>query len=596
MKLLSPLALWFLVLIPLLILMYILKQKFQEREISSLYLWHQVLLDTKAATPFQRFRRNILFFLQLLILLLVIFSLTKPFLLWNNKNYENVVMVIDTTGSMSALWEKDSRLDEAKKKATATVNSLASGSKITIISSGKNSRVEVSGSTDKSATIKKIKEIKGTNSAGNIDEVNSLVKAICKEYKSYKVIFFTDKAVNMKEVNGEVVDLATKRNNMSLDYIAHSQMEKGLKVMVRVTNHGDEDNKIELCLYGETKLVAYKDLNMKASETQTVYFENVPQNNKYIYGEISEKDALMEDNSIYSIVKQSNAGRILLCTDGNVFLEKAITTLKDIELFKSSSSEKVPPDFDLYIFDGKVPETLPKKGSMLFINPNKSNEFFKVSEEVGGGTASVVTHAITKYMGNGDFIISKLRQIETPYWGNPLLKVGEKQVSFVGAQKDQKIGVLGFDLHNTDLPLTTEFPIFINNLISYLIDRDTLTVNKYNCGESVNIIPLPQAEKINVITPDKIKEAVSTKYPVKPFEDTAKPGIYEIKQKLFEKEDSKLIAINFPSSESDISVQKSSTTNTFGSLLNKGGIDLSSFLLILALMIIIIEWLVYTRS
>lgn len=595
MKLLSPLALWFLLLIPLLILMYILKQKFQEREISSLYLWHQVLLDTEAATPFQRFRRNILFFLQLLILLLVIFSLTNPFLMWQNKNYENVVMVIDTTGSMSAIYEKDSRLEEAKKKATATVNSLASGSKITIISSGKNSRVEVSGSTDKRDAIKKIKEIKETNSEGNIDEVNSLVKAICKEYKSYKVIFFTDKAVNLKEVNGEVVNLATKKNNMSLDYIAHSQMEKGLKVMVRVTNHGDEDNKIELCLYGETRLVAYKDLNIKAGETQTVYFENVPQNNKYIYGEISEKDALMEDNNIYSIVKQSNAGRILLFTEGNVFLEKAITTLKDIELFKSSS-EKITEDFDLYIFDGKVPQVLPEIGSMLFINPNKSNEFFKVSKEVEGGTASVVTHAITQYMGSNDFVISKLRQIETPYWGNPLLKVGETQVSFVGEQKDQKIGVFGFDLHDTDLPLTTEFPILINNLISYLIDRDTLTSNQYKCGESVNIIPLPQAERINVITPDKIKEEVSTKYPVKPFEETSKPGIYEIKQKLLEKEDSKLIAINFPNSESDISVGKSTTISTSGSLLNSGGIDLSSYLLILALMIILIEWLVYTRS
>ncbi|MGV8982535.1 vWA domain-containing protein [Clostridium sp.] len=596
MKFLSPIALWFLVLIPVLILMYILKQKFEEREISSLYLWHQVLLDTDAAEPFQRFRRNILFFLQLLILLLVIFSLTKPFILWQNKNFENVVMVIDTTGSMSALSEKDSRLDQAKKSATSTVNSLASGSKMTIISSGKNSRVEVSGSTDKSATIKKIKEIKASNSEGNIDDVNSLVKAICKEYKSYKVIFFTDRAVNLNGVNGEVVDLATKKNNMSLDYIAHSQMEKGLKVMVRVTNHGDADNKIELCLYGEDRLVAYKDLNIKASETQTVYFDNVPQNNKYIYGEISEKDALMEDNSIYSIVKQSNAGRILLCTDENVFLEKAITTLKDIELFKSASSENITEDFDLYIFDGKVPKVLPKKGSILFINPDKSNEFFKVSKEVDGGTASVIPHAITRYMGNDDFIISKFSQIETPYWGNPLLKVGEKQVSFVGVKKDQKIGVLGFDLHDTDLPLTTEFPIFINNLISHLIDRDTNMVNKYNCGEPVNIIPLPQAEKINVITPDKTKEEVSTKYPVKPFEDTTKPGIYEIRQKFLESEDSKLIAINFPSSESDISVQKSSTITTSGSLLNSGGINLSSYLIILALMIIIIEWLVYTRS
>ena len=199
---------------------------------------------------------------------------------------------------------------------------------------------------------------------------------MCKQYKSYKVIYFTDRAVNLEEINGEVVNLSTDRNNVSLDYIAHSQTEKGLKVMIRVTNHGKESNKIELCLYGETKLMAYKDISLKPSETQTVYFENISQNNKYIYGEISQKDALMDDNTIYSVVKQNNAGKILLCSDQNIFLEKAITTLKDVELYKAASSEKITEDFDLYIFDGKLPEVLPKKGSILFINPNKSNEFF----------------------------------------------------------------------------------------------------------------------------------------------------------------------------------------------------------------------------
>lgn len=56
MTLFSPWALWFLALIPLVILMYILKQKFEEREISSTYLWHQVLKDMEVNTPWQRLK------------------------------------------------------------------------------------------------------------------------------------------------------------------------------------------------------------------------------------------------------------------------------------------------------------------------------------------------------------------------------------------------------------------------------------------------------------------------------------------------------------------------------------------------------------
>ena len=233
---------------------------------------------------------------------------------------------------------------------------------------------------------------------------------------------------------------------------------------------------------------------------------------------------------------------------------------------------------------------------MLFVDPNSSNELFKVGEEVTGANATVLSNGITKYMGNNNFVISKLRKIETPYWGNALLKVGEKDASFVGEQKGQKIGVIGFDFHNTDLPLTTDFPVFINNLISYLIERDTLTNTKYSCGDSVNIAPLPQTEKISVITPDKNKVEVSSKYPVKPFEATAKPGIYEIKQKIGEKEDSKLIAVNFPTSESDISLQKDSSNKTQATTLNKGVINIAYALLIGALLFISIEWIVYVRS
>lgn len=596
MRLLSPNALWFLTLIPIFILMYILKQKFEEKEIGSLFLWQQVLQDTEAASPFQRLRKNILFFLQFLILLLIIFSLTDPFLLWKNKNYENVIMVIDTSGSMSAKADKNTRLEEAKKKATEGVRALASSSKITLITCGENSRVEISGSTDKKQVINKINEVKEMNSAGDINDCYSLVKAISNQYKSYKIIYFSDRTVDMKELNGEVVNVATEESNVSIDYISHSVTDKGMKVMMRVTNHGKEKGNIELCLYGESKLISLKNINIKSGETQTVYFDNVPQNNKYIYGEISQKDALEEDNTIYSIIKQKDARKILLVAEQNVFLEKAIAALKDVELYKTVPGEKITEDFDLYIYDGKIPKELPQKGNIMIINPSDNNALFTVGQEVEGGNAKINSHAITKYMGNSDFIISKFREIKTPYWGNTLFKIGDKEVSFVGEQKGQRIGVLGFDLHNTDLPLTSEFPIFINNLISYLIDRDTLSSNSYNCGESITIDPLPEAEKINVLNPDKVNEEISSKYPVKPYENTVKPGIYEIRQKIGNNEDSKLIAVNFPTTESDISVQKSTSNSVKNSSINIGGISLNFYLLLLALIVIIIEWIFYIRS
>ena len=58
MKLFAPWALWFMGSIPIIIMMYILKQKFEEREISSVYLWQQVLKDIEVNTPWQKLKKN----------------------------------------------------------------------------------------------------------------------------------------------------------------------------------------------------------------------------------------------------------------------------------------------------------------------------------------------------------------------------------------------------------------------------------------------------------------------------------------------------------------------------------------------------------
>ena len=61
--------LWLLTLLAPLVLLYFLKLKRPRAEIPSLALWRQVLQDHRVNSPFQRFKRNLLLLLQLLLLL-----------------------------------------------------------------------------------------------------------------------------------------------------------------------------------------------------------------------------------------------------------------------------------------------------------------------------------------------------------------------------------------------------------------------------------------------------------------------------------------------------------------------------------------------
>lgn len=604
MKLFSPIALGFLFLVPVLVLMYILKQRYEERQVSSLYLWQQVIMDLDATSPFQRLKRNILFFLQLLILLLCIFALANPFISWKNNNYQNIVIVIDNSGSMSAMGKEDTKLEEAKKDAEDLINSLSSGSRVTLISAARNVKVQISGSSNKKEILKELYRIEPSNSAGNIEDSYSLVKAICEQFQSYRVTYFTDKGMDLKGLNGEVIIQGPQRPNVSLDYMADTKMENGLKVLLRVTNHSNESSEAEICLYGDDKLISVKNETVAGGETRTVYFDNVPKTTAVLSGELSAEDGLLLDNKIYSVVKQANTKKILLSSDQNVFLEKALNTLKDIEVFKTLPGEKINGEFDVYIYDGNAPENIPRSGSLLFINPERDNSLFKVEQEIEGGSAEIETHAITKHMDGNSFVVARLKSMEVPYWASPLIKVGEENAAFAGEMKGQKIVMVGFDLHNSDLPLLPEFPIFINNIISFLIDRDTMMTEKFTCGDSIDITPLPEAEKIFVKGPDNSKTELSSKYPIGPFENTRTPGIYEISQKIGEKDSVMAVAVNFPVSESGLSDTgtQDGNENAAGADDNSvgtsgiRGVNLLNILLLMALLVILLEWVAYIRQ
>ena len=62
--------------VPIILLMYLLKQKYKEKQVPSLYLWEKVLTQTKAQEPWQKLRKNLLMFLQIAAALLLARSLS----------------------------------------------------------------------------------------------------------------------------------------------------------------------------------------------------------------------------------------------------------------------------------------------------------------------------------------------------------------------------------------------------------------------------------------------------------------------------------------------------------------------------------------
>src|SRR5215207_2665992 len=118
MSFLAPLALISALIIgPIIVAMYLLKLRREERTVSSTFLWQRMVRDVEANAPWQKLRRNLLLLLQLLVLLALIFALARPFFYTTGIAGRNLIVVIDRSGSMAATDVGGTRLELAKTEA-----------------------------------------------------------------------------------------------------------------------------------------------------------------------------------------------------------------------------------------------------------------------------------------------------------------------------------------------------------------------------------------------------------------------------------------------------------------------------------------------
>ncbi len=600
MRLFSPWALWFLSFMPLVVLMYILKQKFEERQISSIYLWQQVLKDIEVNTPWQKLKRNLLLFLQLLSILFLVFALSDPYLYTRGGMYSNLVVVIDNTGSMNARYGENTRLEHAKQQAEEMINHSGTKANITLLTVERSPRVEIGKTTDKGEAVSKLRAIKPSNSSGSINDSVTLVRAMVKQYEGnsgYKAVFYTDSPVDTEDLNAEVVSLASELQNVSLDYISYSNDNGKLRALVRATNRSGEPLSREISLYGSDKVLDIKNIELPAGETKTVYFEEISTNAPYLWAELTEKDDLQEDNQVYGVVKYTKPRKVLLIATSNVFIEKALSNIKGLELYKTNPGEDIEEGYDLYIYDNVTPSELPRSGSLLLLNPPADNGVVLVGAELQGGAASIAKHPITKYMENADFTVSKLKDLEVPFWSDVLMSVSGNAAALSGEYKGRKTAILGFDLHNSDFALTTEYPIFIYNLAAYLMGIDAEGRASYICGDSIDLNPNPEVSEVLVRVPDGDIHRLELTYPMLPFDKTGQFGVYELTQKIDEAEKVSSFAVNFPvESESVNNNQITEAKKASAAGASAGGTGLQEWLLGLLLLVAAVEWVVYIRG
>ena len=507
--------LMFLFLIPVIILLYILKQKAKEEPFSSILLWQEIYKNLEAKTPFEKLKQNILMYLQILLMLLLIFALMAPVLKKGGAVEENVILVLDTSASMEYRYDhQDTRLTYSIKEAKKEIDSLSEDTIVTLISCGSDAAVVYQGK-DKSTLKSRISELKTELHAGNLNQASSVVNSIIADMENVQIICYTDTFFASEELTKNnnkaaliVENIYSEGENCSLDYVNYSVGETKVEALCKVTNYGEQEVTQDVSLYVGSDIADVQSVTVRPGESETVYFEPKEMaldGSVILKAELSEKDSLLTDNNQSIVVVEATEKRVLLLSEGNVFLEKALSLDDAVTVYKSDDTgvlNQTEDSYDLYVFDG-IPlpadfdaSKLPKTAGYLFLNYDKDfyeKQYIEKESQVADAVLIFRKSPVTDYIADYAFGITEAYTYALPEWATPILEISNGKIAgYYGTVEQHNIGVLGFDIHNTDLALQTEFPIFMSQFCDTLLgtNADVQEITNFPVTEESDVTPV----------------------------------------------------------------------------------------------------------
>src|SRR2546425_8396311 len=547
MSLLIPAALAFGIIIPVILLLYFMRPKRQERVVSSTLLWQQASQDLQASRPWQRLRITALLLLQILAAIVIVLVLARPATFISSPIGGNTIIILQASASMQATDVPPSRFEEAKSRISDLIDGLGPGDHLSIIAMARTPQVVIASSSDKSQLTAALQRAKVTNQDADLEQALSLATSLAAGHTDTKILIIGDGHVQSLDQTLVVpfpvyyLQVGTDAPNAAFLALASQTIQGQLVALAQVANYSHEQRSIPVELYADGKLVNVQTITLGAGASGAIQWgplPSLPPTTRYLHAQILTQDALSVDHEAWAIVGGSMHGRVLLVTKGNNFSQAALLLQSNIDLYKTTPDKYVvnADNFDLTVFDGFVPATLPT-GGVFFINPPQGSYIFGQSRpqirvsHIGAGSAGSESSGLLNNVDLSSIHVLRLSHLLVPaLWAQPVIVTPETPLLIAGENNNRRIAALSFDLHDSDLPLQPSFPILIYNLVNWFLPPPVPGNGQVAPDTPVSIQPWPGADRITITGPGQQAVTVAPPFPVATFNHTDQPGIYFVTQ------------------------------------------------------------------
>jgi len=589
MEFLNPIALLGLLALPLLLIPYLLRKKPRRFVFSSLLLFMEGGVQA-SSRPWGRINLPPIFFLQLLLLALLMLALSEPVF---SVRPTNIAVVLDNSASMQTVEEGKTRLTLAKEAANSVIGELSATGKVDLyLTTPRLARLRAA----------PLAPLEAKAAVGAIDaydlgdppiDYDHVLSQLARERNYQRVYLITDHPGRGQTATARVITVGRAQPNLAVTaFEVHrsSLVNARLEASAKVANFSDRDANIKVILKTNGATLASRELVVGADKSATVSFEGFAEQPSYEI-DLDVRDALPLDNRRFAVAPASRNLQILAVTPRpqTMMSLKSIPGIR-VDVISPAEYEKSErTGYGLEIFHFSAPGVLPQNPA-LFILPPESHSLAKLGAPVSNVTVSSwrEPHMLTRYINFSLFRPTYVRPVKPQSPGDVVIESPNGALAFATEQQGVRYLTLGFDplpfLGRDNLPMS----IFTLNFFDWFLDRGDASGQA--TGEPIRLGSVQPGEVLTTPAGSKI----ALKADLGPFSATFYQGIYQRSRG----GQSELYARNLQdTSESDlrtsapIELRGQAPSSTSASVL----FSFWPYLLIASLALLLIEWFINPR-
>lgn len=516
MRFLYPMGLWGLIGIPILILIYLIKNKYTEQTVSSTYLWTLSERFLKRRNPLTMITGLIALILQILAVAAISIAIAHPVFIQKDAARQ-YYFLLDKSGSMAAESGNTTLFEQGKARIRDIINNSANGSTYTLVCVGDTYEVVCENYDDKKETLAMLDKVRVGGGEAAMETALLGAQNAFTQNSGLEMYFFTDKNYTTTE-NVTLVNLSDGSENYAIADLTYTTSSDEVTVTANVTSYeSDAQLTVELYKDGETTAFSTQIVSVVKGEKTPVAPVTFEGGFAKIEAVIVNSDGQKLDNSATVFSEEAqNEYRALLVSDEPFFLKTALQVAGTAKIEQISTQDYCGQNgYDLYVFDCFNPQTMPGDGAVWLINldGNLAQSGFSVYGEnqiKDGGQLTLSTSTATEVQK----VTQGLRN--TPVYIDSYQKYGALQLSsdfkilytynkspmvFMGKNGyGNREVVFAFDFHKSNFPLTFDGVVLIRNILDYSFPK-VLEKHTYDCGETLAMNPAPDCRTIEIVSP-----------------------------------------------------------------------------------------------